>query len=77
MSTEEKKAKDKADRIRNYHRYRAFADIKGVSDYQVSKETGMHNVVLSEWKSGKSQSKIDKLLKIASYLGVSVDKLLA
>ena len=73
MSIEERKA----ERIRNYRRYRAFADIKGVSDYQVSKETGMHNVVLSEWKSGKSQPKIDKLLKIASYLGVSVDKLLA
>lgn len=73
MSIEERRA----ERIKNYNRYRMFADIKGVTDYQVSRETGMHNVVLSEWKSGKSQPKIDKLLKIARYLDVPVDQLLA
>ena len=63
-------------RIDNYVRYRAFADIKGVTDYQVSRETGMNRAVLSEWKNGKSQPKADKLLKIADYLGIRMESLL-
>ncbi len=72
MSIEEKKA----ERIRNYERYRVYADAKGVSDFRVAKDTGIYNVVFSEWKSGKSQPKIDKLLKIASYLETTVEKLI-
>ena len=73
MSIEERKQ----ERIRNYMKYRALADEKGVSDYQVSKDVGIHNVVFSEWKSGKSQPKIDKLMKIANYFNKTVDTLLA
>lgn len=73
MNLEERKAV----RRRNYMNYRALADIKGVSDYQVSKEVGFHNVVFSEWKSGKSQPKLDKLVKIAAYLNTTVDALIA
>lgn len=73
MSIEERRAL----RIRNYQKYRSYADAKGVSDYQVSKEVGFHNVVLSEWKSGKCQPKYDKLLLIANYLGTTVDALIS
>ena len=72
MSIEERKQ----ERIRNYMKYRAFADLKGVTDYQVSKDIGLHNVVFSEWKSGKSQPKYDKLIKLAGYFGTSVEALL-
>ena len=73
MSIEERKQ----ERIRNYAKYRALADAKGVTNYQVSKETGICNVVFSEWKNGKSQPKYDKLAKIAEYFGVSIEELLA
>lgn len=64
-------------RQKNYAKYRVIADRKGSSDYQVSKEAGFSNVVFSDWKSGKSEPKADKLQKIASVLGVSIEELLA
>lgn len=72
MSIEERKQ----ERIRNYMKYRAYADVKGVTDYQVSKDTGIYNVTFSEWKNGKSQPKYDKLAKLAEYFGISVEALL-
>lgn len=41
--------------------------------YAVAKDLGFSSTVFSDWKSGKSMPKTDKLLKIASYFGVSVD----
>lgn len=73
MSIEERKE----ERIRNYFKYRALADSKGVSDYQVSKDVGFGNVVFSEWKKGKSQPKYDKLSKLAAYFDVPIEELLA
>ena len=73
MSAKERKE----ERIRNYQKYRKMADARGVTDYQVSKEIDIHNVVFSEWKSGKSQPKVDKLLKLAEYFGVTVEAFLA
>ena len=45
---------------------------KGVSVYKVSKETGISNVTLSDWKLGKSTPKLDKLEKIANFFGVPI-----
>ena len=73
MSAKERKE----ERIRNYQKYRKMAEARGVTDYQVSKEIDIHNVVFSEWKSGKSQPKVDKLLKLAEYFGVTVEAFLA
>ena len=39
----------------------------------VVKATGIASSVFSEWKKGRSAPKIDKLLLIADYFGVSVD----
>lgn len=44
--------------------------------YQISKETGVAQSTLSDWKKGKSKPKTDKLQKIADYFGVSVDYLM-
>ena len=43
--------------------------------YKVSKETGVSQSTLSDWKRGVSTPKIDKLQKIANYFGVSVEYL--
>ncbi len=63
-------------RIQRYLQYRKLADRVEKSDYQVSKEAGFSNVTFSDWKAGKSEPKIDKILKIAAVLGVSVNDLL-
>lgn len=59
-----------------YERYELLCKEKGVSNYRVSKETGIPQATLSDWKNGKSTPKSDKLQIIADYFGVSVDYLI-
>ena len=46
---------------------------KGVSAYRVSKATGISTATLSDWKTGKSHPKADKIRKIADYFGVPME----
>lgn len=48
----------------------------GVSTYKVSKDTKISQTIFSNWKTGRSIPKQDKLQKIADYFGVSVDYLM-
>ena len=56
--------------------FNSLIQSKGLSAYRVAKDLGFSPVLFSDWKSGKSKPKYDKLQKIADYLGVSVDYLL-
>lgn len=56
-----------------YARYVVLRDKKGVTDYKVSEETGITKSTFSDWKSGRSSPKIDKLKKLADYFGVSIE----
>ncbi len=56
-----------------YERYVFLRDEKGLTDYKVSEETGIVKSTFSDWKSGRSTPKIDKLKRIADYFGVTVD----
>lgn len=47
----------------------------GATPYKVSKETGVSQSTLSDWKRGVSTPKIDKLKRIADYFEVSVEYL--
>ena len=49
---------------------------KGLRASDVSKATGIHGSTFSDWKSGRSKPKQEKLQKIADYFGVSVDYLM-
>ena len=58
--------------------YEIFSELLqryGLTPYKVSKEIGISQSTLSDWKRGKSTPKIDKLQKIADYFGVSVEYL--
>ena len=59
-----------------YEIYCKIRDERGLKDSDVSKGTGITKSTFSDWKSGRSNPKKDKLLKIASFLGVSVDYLM-
>lgn len=48
----------------------------GVTAYKVSKETGLTQSTLSDWKRGRSTPKTDNMKKIADYFGVSVEYLM-
>lgn len=56
--------------------YKKYADLRerrNVTDYRVSKETGIPQMTLSDWKHGKSKPKADKLKILAEYFGVSIE----
>ena len=48
----------------------------GVTAYKVSKETGVTQSTLSDWKKGRSTPKVSNLQKIADYFGVPLSYLL-
>ena len=56
-----------------YSRYEQLKTERGVSDYEVAKSTGVSASTLSAWKKGEYKPKVDKLLAIARYFGVSVE----
>ena len=59
-----------------YQYYAQLRDERGISDYEVAQKAGISQSTLYDWKAGRYQPKIDKLMRIASFLGVSVTALL-
>ena len=59
-----------------YEIYCKLRDTKGVKDSDVVKATGITKSTFSDWKSGRSKPKNEKLQKIADYFGVSVEYLM-
>jgi len=56
--------------------YKKFADLLAIHNktaYQVSKDTGIGQNTLSNWKTGRSNPKTDKLKILADYFGVPID----
>lgn len=59
--------------------YKTFEKIlkeKGITRYRVSKETGVSQPILSRWKKGIATPKVGKIIKIAKYLNVPLEKLI-
>ncbi len=55
-----------------YEKYVMLRDKKGVTDYRVSEDTGITKSTFSDWKSGRSKPKLDKLQILADYFGVDI-----
>ena len=56
--------------------YKKFAELlekNNKTAYQVSKDTGIAQSVISDWKTGRSNPKFDKLLILAKYFDVPVE----
>ena len=60
----------------DYSVFDTLLKARGVSVYQISKATGISASTFSDWKSGRSTPKADKLARIADFFGVSLDELL-
>ena len=56
-----------------FEKYEALCEERGITSYQVSKDTGIAQSTLSDWKSGRSNPKVDKLKILADYFGVSIE----
>lgn len=48
----------------------------GVTPYRISKETGVSQSTLSDWKRGRCTPKIESMQKIADFFGVTLEYLL-
>ena len=59
-----------------YENYCNLRDARGMRDADVSRETGIGKSTFSDWKSGRSTPKNDKLEKIAKLFGVTVGELI-
>ena len=56
-----------------YEKFERLVKARGISTYRVAKDTGLSTTVFSDWKSGKSKPKVDKLKKIADYFGITIE----
>lgn len=56
-----------------YEKFAELLDKTNKTAYQVSKDTGISQSVLSDWKRGRSNVKADKLKILADYFGVSIE----
>ena len=55
-----------------YKKYEDLLRKTGKTSYQVSKDTGIGENTLSNWKTGRSKPKVDKLKILADYFGVPI-----
>jgi len=55
-----------------YSRLESLLSERGISMYKLSKDTGVPASTFSDWKSGRSVPKLEKLSKIAKYFDVGV-----
>jgi len=56
-----------------YARYCSIRDLLGIKDAEVAKKTGIGKSTFSDWKSGRSTPKEEKMRKIAAAIGSTYD----
>lgn len=56
-----------------YDKIAVLLQKRGITAYRLSKDTGIPQSVLSDWKTGRSKPKFDKLLILARYFDVPVE----
>ena len=56
-----------------YKKFEKLLNERGITAYQVGKDTGVSTATLTEWKKGTYTPKADKLMKIAEYFGVPIE----
>ena len=60
-------------RKESFSKLESIKDARGISFYKIANDLGFSKSLFSDWKSGKSMPKTDKLIKLAEYFGVPVD----
>lgn len=55
-----------------YEKFEKLLKEKKVTAYRVAKEINITASTFTDWKTGRSKPKIDKLQKIADYFGVPI-----
>lgn len=55
-----------------YEKFLKLLELHNVKPADVARATGIYTSTFSDWKSGRSKPKMEKLQKIADYFGVPV-----
>lgn len=56
-----------------YEKFTSLLEKSNKTAYRVASDTGLSASMFSDWKSGKSKPKVDKLKILADYFGVTID----
>lgn len=56
-----------------YEKFAILLEKNNKTAYQVAKDTGIAQSVLSDWKTGRSTPKVDKLQILAKYFNVPIE----
>ena len=59
-----------------YEKFAELLEKTNKTSYQVAKDTGIGENILSYWKSGRSKPKVDKLIILAKYFDVPLETFL-
>ena len=59
--------------VKLYKKFSVLLEKSNKTAYQVAKETGIAQSVLSDWKTGRSKPKVDKLAVLAKYFDVPIE----
>lgn len=59
--------------VKLYEKFAKLLEKTNKTAYRVSKDTGIAQSVLSDWKRGISNPKIDKLKKLSDYFNVPIE----
>jgi len=59
-----------------YNRFLTILKSKGLTPYKVSKETGVSQATVTNWKNGSYVPKYNKLKKLADYLNIDISELM-
>ena len=63
-------------KVASYEQYASLRDARSVTDYRVAEVSGVPKSTFSDWKSGRSRPKLEKLTKIADAIDASLTDLM-
>lgn len=63
---------DKGNRKKSFEKLELLVNSRNITFYKLADELGLARSTFSDWKSGKSMPKTDKLIKISNYFGVEI-----
>lgn len=63
---------DKGNRKKSFKKLELLINSRNITFYKLADELGLARSTFSDWKSGKSMPKTDKLIKISNYFGVEI-----
>lgn len=62
----------KGNRKKSFKKLELLVNSRNITFYKLADELGLARSTFSDWKSGKSMPKTDKLIKISNYFGVEI-----